>query len=80
LTVFAAGDERELGLATNPQFRGRGLATLAAAACVAQAARESIHLHWRCWASNPPSAAIAEKLGFQRLPDAALTIIQTGAA
>ncbi|RPJ41003.1 MAG: GNAT family N-acetyltransferase [Chloroflexi bacterium] len=48
LTVFAAGSARELGLATVPTFRGRGLATRLAAACVEHALTHDIRPHWHC--------------------------------
>jgi len=79
LTVFAAGSERELGLATLPEFRGRGLAAQAAAACITQALAENIHLHWHCWVDNLPSSAIAEKLGFQHERDYSVYRFRTGA-
>lgn len=80
LTVYAAGEERELGVATAPRFRGRGLAAQAAAACTAHAAAKGIRLHWHCWTENRPSAAVAEKLGFQRDRDYTAFRILTGAA
>jgi RimJ/RimL family protein N-acetyltransferase len=64
LTVFAAGSARELGLATIPDFRQRGLATQVAAACLEHGLAHKQVLHWHCWAHNRPSALIAEKLGF----------------
>ena len=64
LTVFAAGSARELGLATVPAFRQRGLATQVAAASLEHGLAHNQILHWHCWADNRPSARIAEKLGF----------------
>ena len=64
LTVFAAGSARELGLATVPAFRGRGLATRLAAACVEHALTHDLRPHWHCWADNCPSVGVAEKTGF----------------
>lgn len=66
LTVFAAGDARELGLATIPDQRGKGLATQAAAACIDHGSDLGQEIHWHCWVENTPSWMIAEKLGFQR--------------
>ncbi len=64
LTVFAAGSARELGLATVPEFRRRGLATQVAAACLEHGLAHEQVLHWHCWAENRPSARIAKELGF----------------
>jgi RimJ/RimL family protein N-acetyltransferase len=64
LTVFAAGSARELGLATIPVFRKRGLATQVAAACLEHGIANKHTLHWHCWAENRPSVRVAEKLGF----------------
>ena len=65
LTVFAAADARELGLATIPEHRSRGLASQAAAACILHGQSLGQEIHWHCWTDNPASAVIAEKLGFQ---------------
>jgi len=65
LTVFAAGSERELGLATVPGFRQRGLATCVAASCIRHGLDQNQRIHWHCFQENRPSALIAEKLGFQ---------------
>ncbi len=64
LTVFAAGSARELGLATVPDFRQRGLATRVAAACIEHGLAHEQQVHWHCWADNRPSALIAQKTGF----------------
>jgi RimJ/RimL family protein N-acetyltransferase len=65
LTVFAASSARELGLATVPDYRQRGLATLVAAACIEHGMAHEQQLHWHCWADNRPSALIAQKTGFR---------------
>jgi RimJ/RimL family protein N-acetyltransferase len=64
LTVFAAGDAYELGLATAPEHRGRGLATAVAAACVRQSLACGAIPHWQCEETNPASMAVAAKVGF----------------
>jgi RimJ/RimL family protein N-acetyltransferase len=68
LTVFAAGDAYELGLATAPEHRGRGLATAVAAACISECLSRSATPHWQCEEANPASMRIAEKVGFGRRP------------
>jgi RimJ/RimL family protein N-acetyltransferase len=65
LTVFAAGEEREVGLATMPEYRQRGLATLVAVACIEHAMIHGLIPHCHCWADNLPSRAVAEKAGFR---------------
>lgn len=64
LTVYASGDRRELGLATVPEQRGHGFATLAAAATVDHAVSHGITPEWHCWDDNLPSIRVAEKVGF----------------
>jgi RimJ/RimL family protein N-acetyltransferase len=65
LTVFAAGSARELGVATVPDFRQRGLAAHATAACIEHGLAHDQQIHWHCFQENRPSARIAEKLGFR---------------
>lgn len=66
LTVYASGGEFELGLATMPDHRNRGLATLAAAACVEHSFERGFTPHWHCWEENRASIAVARKVGFER--------------
>lgn len=64
LAVYASGANYELGLATMPEHRRQGYATLVAAAGVEQAlAREAVP-HWHCWADNAGSRATAARIGF----------------
>jgi len=64
LTVYVSGSDVELGLATIPQYRGRGYATLAAAACVEHGIEGGLTPHWHCDEENRPSIRVAEKVGF----------------
>jgi RimJ/RimL family protein N-acetyltransferase len=64
LTVFAAGRAYELGLATVPEHRSRGLATAVAAACIAECLARDAIPHWHCEEANPASMAVAVKSGF----------------
>jgi RimJ/RimL family protein N-acetyltransferase len=66
LTVFASGDAYELGLATAPEHRGRGLATAVAAACISECLSRGATSHWQCEEANPASMTVAEKVGFGR--------------
>jgi RimJ/RimL family protein N-acetyltransferase len=64
LSVYVSGSNCELGLATHPDFRGRGYATLVAAACVEHCLVHGWTPHWHCWDDNQPSIAVAHKVGF----------------
>jgi len=65
LSVFVSGKDFELGIATAPEHRGRGYATLMAAACVGHCVEKGLTPHWHCWEDNRPSIAVAEKVGFE---------------
>ena len=74
LSVFvgqAAYDNKqvELCVATPPAYRRRGLASLAAAACVQHCLEQGYQLHWHCDVENPGSAQVAERVGFERMVD-----------
>jgi RimJ/RimL family protein N-acetyltransferase len=66
LTVFASERQRELGVATVPQFRSQGFATLAAAATLEYCMTQGWTPHWHCWEDNIASQRVAEKLGFEQ--------------
>jgi GNAT superfamily N-acetyltransferase len=66
LSVYSSGKAYELGVATVPEYRNRGSATLTAAACVEHCLQRGWVPHWHCWEDNPASAAVAEKVGFVR--------------
>lgn len=52
----------EIEVDTDPEFQGRGLARMVAAAFIAECLRRGLRPLWD--ASNPQSARVAEKLGF----------------
>lgn len=66
LSVYASGNNFELGVATAAEHRNQGFATRAAAACVELCVEKGLIPHWHCWDDNAPSIAVAEKLGFAR--------------
>lgn len=66
LSVYASGRAYELGVATVPEVRNRGFATLTTAACVEHCLKRGGVPHWHCWEDNQASAAVAEKVGFER--------------
>ncbi len=64
LTVFASKDQRELGLATMPEYQRLGLASATASACLSHCLTQNLTPHWHCWEDNIPSQKVAEKVGF----------------
>lgn len=64
----AIGSRCEIGIHTDPKYRRRGLATAAAAGAVEYClSRGFTHIGWHCWSSNHPSAATAERVGFEQV-------------
>jgi len=60
------GDVGEIGLATDPEFQRRGLATVTSAAAVEYGLNRGLRqLVWDCYEHNIPSVHLAEKLGFK---------------
>jgi RimJ/RimL family protein N-acetyltransferase len=78
LTVFAAGSARELGVATLPDYRRRGLGTMVAEACIEHGLAHGFSIHWHCWSDNLPSAAAARRLGFEVERDYSVFRFNTG--
>ncbi|MFC1961127.1 GNAT family N-acetyltransferase [Chloroflexota bacterium] len=66
LSVFVSGSNREFGLATVPEERMQGHATLVAMACVKYCYENGLTPHWHCWNDNRGSIAVAEKVGFEK--------------
>ncbi len=64
LTVFASGQDRELGVATVEAYRQRGYAAIVASATLEELARTGYTPHWHCWEENYPSRALAGRVGF----------------
>jgi RimJ/RimL family protein N-acetyltransferase len=61
----AVGARCEIGIATDPDYRRRGLAALATAATVATClARGFTRIGWHCWTRNLGSRRAAERVGF----------------
>lgn len=66
LSVYVSGMDYELGIATVPENRTQGFATLTALACVEYCNENGLTPHWHCWNDNLGSIAVAEKLGFEK--------------
>ena len=67
MSEYNAGERCELGIATAEGYRRRGLATLTGRAVIREAVSRGMgEIGWHCYASNAPSVATAERLGFRR--------------
>jgi RimJ/RimL family protein N-acetyltransferase len=66
---YPSGPRCGLGVETEERHRSKGYAALVASACVRDCLARGLAPHWDCWASNPASARVAEKLGFRRLAE-----------
>jgi len=66
LSVYVSETNCEFGVATVPEHRRQGLATLAASACVEYCEENELTPHWHCWNDNKGSIAVAERIGFER--------------
>lgn len=64
LSVYAGEGALELGVETVPAYRGRGLATVSADACLEACLAGGITPHWQCDVANTPSLRLAARLGF----------------
>jgi RimJ/RimL family protein N-acetyltransferase len=62
---FVGNNSCEIGIVTLPEFRGRSLAAINAAAFIEVAFEKALTPHWTCTARNKASSAVALKLGFE---------------
>lgn len=65
LAEYLSGGNCGVGIETDESYRNRGVATLTASAFVDYCVANGITPYWDCWDSNLPSAAVAEKVGFE---------------
>jgi hypothetical protein len=64
---FVAGNDYEMGIHTDEDYRKRGFATLTVAAAVEHCLANGVeNIGWHCWSSNVASAATAKKVGFEQ--------------
>jgi RimJ/RimL family protein N-acetyltransferase len=61
---YVSRDRCGIGITTDPEFEGRGLATATAARFVAESLRRGIVPHWESDHDNLASVRVAEKVGF----------------
>jgi RimJ/RimL family protein N-acetyltransferase len=67
---FIAARAGDLGFFTQPDYRRRGLGTVAAAAALEHGFATGLQqVNWTCDADNPGSIRTAERLGLERLED-----------
>jgi RimJ/RimL family protein N-acetyltransferase len=65
ITDCVSGKRAEVGITTDPAYRGRGLATITAAACVdSHLSSGMTSVGWHCPEQNLGSRGVAEKVGF----------------
>ena len=70
LSEYNLGARCEVGIATHPDYRGRGLAALTGQAFLAQAQAAGInHIGWHCWTRNEASGKTALKIGLCKARD-----------
>jgi hypothetical protein len=74
--VFFVGDKYEdMGVATEPAYRGLGLSTACSAALGADIFRRGRRPSWNTSLDNVPSRRVAEKLGFRWVRDDCLFVV-----
>ena len=67
---FVAAGAGDLGFFTQPEYRRRGLGTVAACAALEHAFALGLQqVNWTCDADNPGSTRTAEKLGLERIEE-----------
>ncbi len=80
LSEYNHGESCEIGIATLPPYRRRGLAACMSMAFSEMARLQGVrHLGWHCYASNTPSGATARKAGLVKACDyQALVVLLNG--
>ncbi len=70
LSEYNSGEACEIGIASMPPYRRRGLAVCMTKAFTEMAVERGIRqIGWHCWASNTPSGATARKAGLSKICD-----------
>lgn len=72
-SVFACRRGLEMDVNTAEEFRGRGLASIVAAAFIRECLRQGRAPNWECFWENEPSTQLALKLGYQIKEDYPVT-------
>jgi GNAT superfamily N-acetyltransferase len=66
---YVSADRCGIGIATDPAYERRGIATATAARFVLEAQRRGIAPYWECGSWNSASIRVAEKVGFARIAE-----------
>lgn len=70
LSEYNLGPRCEVGIATHPDYRGRGLAARTGQAFLLQVREAGIrHIGWHCWTRNEASGKTALKIGLRKERD-----------
>ncbi len=75
-TVFVGDTAVEINIHTPEAQRGKGFATLTAAAFIEQCLEKNYRPNWECWWDNTPSVQLAQKLGFEPLEDRPVLLVE----
>lgn len=62
--LFISNGQTEIGIVTDPEYRGQNLGTIACAIILDYCYKNNLEPYWNCDLHNIPSAMIAKKLGF----------------
>jgi RimJ/RimL family protein N-acetyltransferase len=68
MSEYNTSDRFEIGIATHPDYRRKGLAILTAESCITHGKTLGYkNVGWHCWKNNEPSNKTALKLGFKHI-------------
>lgn len=77
VSFFVGEAYEDIGVVTDPAYRGRGLSTACAAALVADLRSRGRRPTWTTSPDNAASRAVADRLGFTRVRDDVLYAVRT---
>ncbi len=73
---FVSDGKCGIGIETIPAYRGRGFATVTASAFLEHCAERAMTPLWDAWVRNVPSAAVAEKVGLEKVETYAIYVCE----
>lgn len=68
-SVFVGGGEAEIDIHTNEKYQRHGFATLTTSVFIEACLAKNLTPNWACWPERQASQMLANKLGFEELPD-----------